>query len=256
MKNKYSIMILSLTLGILLSASCASTSSVEKERPVAQHSAPVSEAKASPVVYKPPVGKDEHATRVSSAPNRGATDHNGPLALLPLVPEHPGLTTNRHPTLYWYVSKEVTSTMEFILVHDKAIQPLVEVTMDPPIKPGMHHLYLSEFSLALDKEYRWFVSVVPDSAERSKDIIAGGVIKRVQPPAALFSQLQSRAKREHPAVFAEAGLWYDAITTISELIGANPADKTLRLLRAALLEQVGLPAAADADRTAVLLGQR
>ena len=53
-------------------------------------------------------------------------------------------------------------------------------------------------------------------------------------------------------VYAEAGLWYDAIMAISELIEADPTNAELRQQRAALLEQVALPgvAAHDASPTA------
>ena len=57
-------------------------------------------------------------------------------------------------------------------------------------------------------------------------------------------------RRDRLSIYAEEGIWYDAITTISEWIEANPRDNTLRLLRATLLDQVGLPAVADYDRRA------
>lgn len=252
MKNVWSVMILSLTLGFLLLVGCASIDPVEKKQAAVQSPDPRSELQVNQVVYKPPL-RNAPAGRVSVDSHRGATDHNGPLSLLPLVPDHPGLTTKNHPTLYWYLSKTVSSPLEFTLTDEQTVYPLLEMKLDPPGKSGMHHLQLSEYTLKLGKEYRWFIAVVPDSAQRSKDIIAGGIIKRVQPPAALTSELQARADWEHPAIFAKAGLWYDAITAVSELIGANPANKTLRLQRATLLEQVGLSAAADYDRKAVLL---
>ena len=40
--------------------------------------------------------------------------------------------------------------------------------------------------------------------------------------------------------YAEAGLWYDAIATISEMIEKTPDDRKLRKQRASLLQQVGL----------------
>ena len=53
-----------------------------------------------------------------------------------------------------------------------------------------------------------------------------------------------------PGIYAEAGLWYDAIGALSRLIERNPGDAGLRAMRAGLLEQIGLPAAAAYDRAA------
>jgi hypothetical protein len=49
-------------------------------------------------------------------------------------------------------------------------------------------------------------------------------------------------------LYAEAGLWYDALSLLSERIEAAPTDADLRRQRAALLEQVGLRQAAEFDR--------
>ena len=48
-----------------------------------------------------------------------------------------------------------------------------------------------------------------------------------------------------PSIYAESGIWYDAIMAISELIEASPKDMNLRKQRAGLLEQVGLPEVAE-----------
>ena len=54
-----------------------------------------------------------------------------------------------------------------------------------------------------------------------------------------------------PALYAGAGIWYDAIDELSRLIAAQPENRELRIQRAALLEQVGLTEAAAFDRAAL-----
>ena len=41
--------------------------------------------------------------------------------------------------------------------------------------------------------------------------------------------------------YAGAGIWYDAIAALNELIAAAPQDAALRTQRSALLREVGLP---------------
>jgi hypothetical protein len=89
--------------------------------------------------------------------------------------------------------------------------------------------------------YRWFVTIVPDSDRRSKDILAGGAIERVEPPQGLAAKLAQARKEETASLYAEAGVWYEALTAISDLIESAPNDAVLRKQRATLLAQVGLP---------------
>ena len=46
---------------------------------------------------------------------------------------------------------------------------------------------------------------------------------------------------EIPGIYADEGIWYDALSAICELIKTHPNDKNLRLQRASLLGQVVLP---------------
>jgi regulator of sirC expression with transglutaminase-like and TPR domain len=48
-------------------------------------------------------------------------------------------------------------------------------------------------------------------------------------------------------MYAQNGLWYDAVAAVSELIESSPKDCALRRKRAFLLQQVGLPQIADYD---------
>jgi hypothetical protein len=95
--------------------------------------------------------------------------------------------------------------------------------------------------LAPGVQYRWFVAVVPDQGRRSRDILAGGTIERIDVPDALRSRVETTPREQLPFVYAEAGLWYDALATVSELIERAPGSREHRQQRSALLSQVGLP---------------
>ena len=182
--------------------------------------------------------------------SRGAGDNSGPL-LNALVPDHPGLTIKGQPTLYWYLARPVNSPLELTLIDGQASQPLLEIKLGIPDKPGVHHLQLSHQALKPGIKYQWSIAIVPDPNQRAADIIASGFIQRVAPPQALAARLQRASPRELPYIYAEEGLWYDALEAISVLIDSAPRDKALRTQRAALLEQVELLTAADYDRNAV-----
>jgi hypothetical protein len=167
-----------------------------------------------------------------------------------LVPEDSGLTMSEQPALYWFISSATTLPVEVTISDPRATQPLLETRLPSPVQPGVHRIKLADHGvrLAPGVAYRWSVTVISDVNRRSRDILAGGVIERVEAPAGLREKLALVHSDEYPFVFAQAGLWYDALDSISNLIEAKPDDAQLRKQRSALLTQVGLPEVANAGR--------
>ncbi len=196
--------------------------------------------------YKVPL-RGAPATRVGGG-TRAAAETT--FALSVLAPDHTGYTVREKPTIYWYISKAITSPVELTVTTQEAIEPLLELILKPPVKEGIHALRLTDHGVALkpEVEYEWFVTVVTNPDERSKDILVGGSIQRVTAAESVRTKLDEVGEAMWPAVYAESGLWYDAVDEISRLIQANPADGGLRAQRASLLAQVGLAHAAAYDR--------
>jgi len=60
-------------------------------------------------------------------------------------------------------------------------------------------------------------------------------------PDGLATKVSGTSKADLPNLYAEAGLWYDAIAAMNDLIDQSPGNQALREQRSALLRQVGLP---------------
>jgi hypothetical protein len=197
-------------------------------------------ADANVPVYNPPK-RGAPAGRVGGG-TRGGTQRDV-FVLSVLAPDHSGFTTNEQPSLYWYISNSTSLPIELTLMDPQGIQPILETRLPPPIKAGIQRVGLADYNihLAPGAAYRWFVTVVPDADRRSKDILAGGAIERVDLQEELKAKLAKAKSNETPFVYAEAGLWYDALKAISDLIDAAPQNQELRNQRTALLKQVGLP---------------
>ena len=197
-------------------------------------------------IYRPPL-RGAPARRVGGA-TRGSGDSD--LVLNVLAPDQTGLTTQAQPTLYWYASRPTNTLIELTLISDTAEVPVLSKNL--LVTPGgVQAIDLVSYgvTLALDTEYEWFVSVVTNTNQRSKDMTSGGTVRRVAPDAAVAARVAAAGERAAPRIYAEAGLWYDAIGSLSRLIERSPADPELRALRASLLDQIGLTAAASADRS-------
>jgi hypothetical protein len=171
-----------------------------------------------------------------------------------LAPDHLGYTTEEQPTLYWYLAEPTTLRIDFTIRDETSVEPVLEVQLPPPAQAGVQAVRLADHGVRLraGTHYHWFVSLVPDAGRRSKDFTVGAWIARREPDAALRGKLASADGRE-AFVYAESGLWYDAIRTLSSRIAASPRDSALREQRAALLEQAGLSEVAAYDRGAASL---
>lgn len=178
---------------------------------------------------------------------RSADQHVTRLSVL--APDHTGLTTQEQPSLYWYLSKPTANAIYFTLIDAESMKTVLDVRLPPPTRPGVQVIRLSDHSVRLSPgvQYQWFVALMIDGEHRSKDVIAGGMIERTSPPKELSSKLAGAGRSQRVAMYAEAGLWYDAVEAISEEIAAVPTDAGLRKQRASLLEQVGLQEIATYD---------
>jgi hypothetical protein len=230
-----------LLIGLSLTLPLATASSQEQAQSAGQWVKSQPAASQTPV-YKPPL-RGAPVTRVGGA-SRGVSDHN--LILSVLAPESTGLTNRAQPTLYWYSSRALTAPLEFTLIDDHSIKPLVELKI-PVKQPGIQALRLP-YPLKPDVEYQWTVAAVTHPDARAGDILASGTIRRTELSPALTAQLKQTNQHEQPFLYAREGFWYDALAVLSEQMQANPVDSALYEQRAALLEQVGLTAAATADR--------
>jgi Domain of Unknown Function (DUF928) len=205
-----------------------------------------STAVSTKLFYKPPGAAGNIPARVSGGARGGGVD----TVLIALVPNHIALTTQAQPSLFWFQSKPAKAKFELTVVEPKKPKPLVSLTAPQADKAGIHRVKLAKYKVELqpDVAYEWSVAIVPDAENRSRDVIAKGVIKRISPPAALATGVGQMSDVERAAAYAQAGIWYDAFESVSNAIEANPNDASLHAQRASLLQQVGLSEAASADK--------
>jgi hypothetical protein len=199
------------------------------------------------IIYKPP--KRGAPGGREGAGTRGFREALPTLAVL-APQDHTGLTVQEQPVLYWYLSQETRHPVEVILTDRQSVKPLLAIRLNPPLPPGMQRVRLADYNihLTLGVLYKWSVALVRDAAQRSYDVLTAGTIERVELPNELRRQRVQANTMTSARLYATAGLWYDTIAALSELIDTRPQDPTLRQQRATVLEQEGLTAAAAYDR--------
>jgi hypothetical protein len=66
-------------------------------------------------------------------------------------------------------------------------------------------------------------------------------------PDFVRQQLASTPPDKLPALYVDAGLWYDAVDTLQKLIAIHPASLSLRSYQMALLKRAGLAQLIDLE---------
>ena len=211
----------------------------------------VAEAPRSPAVSMPIYAPPRRGTPSAEHRVGGGTRAGKSVPVIAVIaPDHAGLTISEQPTLYWFTSGPIQGPVEITVTDMHTIPPVLEKRLTPPTTAGIQRVNLADYGVHLKPgiHYEWSISIVMDSGRRSLDVSAAGSIERVE-PSSVQAQLDQAAPLDPPQRFAAAGLWYDAVMSLSELIDAQPANRELRRQRAGLLEQVGLKEASAFDRS-------
>jgi hypothetical protein len=215
------------------------------ERPEAKPPAPepIVLAMATPT-YRAPGGATARL-RPGIAP-RGATLMP---ALAALPPEHVGRTRSEQPSLYWYLAAlpESGAELEFTIADQDSPDPLIRTGLPVPPRPGLQRIRLSDHGVKLPPavEYRWAVALRVDPGRPSRDVVALGWIERAEPPASVAAELGRAGPAGIPLIYAESGFWYDALSSLSDLIDRYPENDSLQRARTELLRQAGLESTAQ-----------
>jgi hypothetical protein len=158
-----------------------------------------------------------------------------------LAPEHVGLTAEAAPTLYWTISPGTEQRIEIVVSDERDEKPLVDQSLDGA-REGVHALPLSRLGVELERgvTYRWYASIVPDPDDRTSEVVSGGAIRRVPLDPGLAKELAASEAGRRAHLLAQAGLFYDALDTVSTWVTRHPDAPEPRNYRRSLLAAVGL----------------
>lgn len=186
---------------------------------------------------------------------RGECAVKRPEQLIALVPENNlVLTQQAYPSMLFHIpqtSKPMTIELvvqddNYNVVYDKT---LTKNGSDIQTDAGeiINFNLLDSASLpplVAGKTYRWYLSIICNPKNRSRDIVVDGWIKRVAVDPDFAKKIEQASLAERANLYAKAGLWQDAITTLVELRYAQPRVSTLasswtKLLKSEKLETIG-----------------
>lgn len=200
----------------------------------------------------PPPPEDQGAPtgRSRGGASRDALCGTPDRLLTALVPSTPGdnwqeivwaRTVSDRPVFWFYVPYTLNPNIpiEFTL-KDAQNQVLYQTQLEVAASsPGIVKFALPETvnPLEIDQLYHWDFRVY---CHPTTPVFVEGWIERIALDRALAGQLEAATPREQIALYAEQGIWYEAIANLAELRQREPEDPQLLEDWYSLLESVGL----------------
>lgn len=178
----------------------------------------------------------------SDGGTRGDSVLPGDLQLL-VPPSAMPLTLSAQPTFFAYIPHLPAQAVKFTLYRHDAdqftdAQLVHEVQMPMPNQAGIIRFTLPEdeqVTLEPDQLYHWYVSIVVDPQDASNNIVADSWIQRLSETDPMALGLgQSVGNGKTPADYAQAGLWYEALTQqvqAHQIQGSTPSTSVMSCLQ-------------------------
>jgi hypothetical protein len=152
-------------------------------------------------------------------------------------------TTSAHPMLFVNIPAELSGkTAEFSVQNEGSDQEIHETKFNLTGKPGIVGMRIPNTAppLELGQKYLWQVSVICNDNNPQERLNAGSWIERVPIDRTLATRIDRATAREKPALYAEAGIWQDTVSTLAELLYRNPNDQSLTQDWASLMQSANL----------------
>ncbi|HBL10208.1 MAG TPA: hypothetical protein DD379_02000 [Cyanobacteria bacterium UBA11162] len=202
-----------------------------------------SPSRNQPTPPAPPASIDAPGARESVPVQLRSTCLTSEKPLTPLMPQGSGLTVAAYPEFFFYIPETSATKAEFVLVDSKG-EEVYKFSFRITGEPGIISLSIPKFAtippLEIGKNYRWSLSVICNPQDRLEDASVMGSIQRVEPNPTLRAELKQVTPRAQVFLYAENGIWYDALATLAALRRAYPNDWTVTSDWTTLLESVGL----------------
>ena len=160
------------------------------------------------------------------------------------------LTIDDRPTFWMYIpyQKSDINSAVFTLQDETGEEEFVRTNLQLPDTPGIVALPLPQTAppLEVGQTYRWYLEMdcVGENTGDNLDATAfvKGLVTRISNPEVETALRSAQTPSDRARIYAENGLWYDAITELGNLRLEEPTDAQLREIWTQFLsdETVGL----------------
>jgi hypothetical protein len=192
----------------------------------------------SQITQSPPVAETNACN-----PEATSTDTSF-MALLP--PNQSQISTVKGlPSFFFYLPETTAQSAELVLSNDSD-RVVYKLRFAITGNPGIIRLQLPGFinlePLEIQEIYRWSFSIICNPLSPSQNLTLTGTVQRLPLSRNLATQLQNASPSSHPQIYAEAGLWMDAFSSLANVSQLPLEDGSNQQEWETLLQLMGLEA--------------
>ncbi len=156
-----------------------------------------------------------------------------------------GLTTDERPNFWFYVpyTKDIANASAEFVLQDSQENEVYKNAVSLPGKAGVISVNLPSTIAPLEvgKTYRWFFKVNCSGAESASiPIHVEGDVQRINLTSSLANEIATAQPQDKIAIYAENGIWFDALNLLAQLRKGNPNNASLVSDWQSLLESIRL----------------
>ncbi len=193
--------------------------------------------------FRVPGVRPSYNLRGGAARGNCSADGTSKVDIVALMPKTEiGLTVAEKPTFFFRASKTSVQEATFNLLNEKGDAIIYDKVLPLNNTGDVMSFTLPADAPALEvgKEYQWELVINCDPEDPNGNPRVATAIKRVQPSPTLMSKLAQAKPSDRPFLYAEEGIWIDALSTLAKLRVANPNDSELKEEWTTLLTSAGL----------------
>ncbi|MBW4519304.1 MAG: DUF928 domain-containing protein [Scytolyngbya sp. HA4215-MV1] len=233
-----------LGVGLFSIATEAKSSNTHKPMPSSMHLAKCGGV-IKAIQFKPPKFESQSSLGREQATTRCGGYHtlHGERAISLLPETANSLTTSSHPTLLIYNPYSSIREAEFSIFSrsSNGDDGAYDATISLPERRGIISIPIPQsVTLEPGKTYQWALAFVVEEAEPSVMPLLQGSIQPIALSPELAKRLRSAAPEQLPAIYAENGIWLDALSSLANLRCAKPNKPAVLADWRSLLTQVNL----------------
>jgi len=192
--------------------------------------------------FKPPNRGTPPATAGGATRGNSCVPKNKkPISLIPK--ERLGLTFSANPTFYWHIPSSPAKVAKFLILTGDDVDVVYEATIPlPAAKSGIISYALPKNAppLEIGKRYHWFLTLDCNPGAPGLNPITEGWTERIAPNVTLLKQIEKADLKTRASLYADNGIWHEAVTAIAVLRRTNPEDAGAITGWNELLKSVGL----------------
>lgn len=140
--------------------------------------------------------------------------------LIALVPEkNVGINTAKSPQIFFYIPKiNQQKPLEFVLRNEQdelIYEAFLQTTGDGIIGIEVPD-NVSANLLETDRNYHWYLSIVCNFQQRSRDLVVEGWLHQGDVDLATKNELNTASAIEQAELYHQQGYWYDALAVLAD----------------------------------------